>query len=228
MGKAPEAYELKLGTRITASRFLNNVELTALLDMPDAQVTAVKQALKAYLEGEITKMLIINRVNLMDKIMGGFDKQWDQVITQYQERNNMARCGDCNKMVSLDVDTDPEETSATLSFSGDADDKTRTADYDVDIRIVNTCADCGNELKEANFNMSGSFDIDCSDFTEDDMVGWSIEVEGLSRTERGGENRYSKKYYGFEGDIVLRDSGNDELERVNVGEDMQASGMDEI
>jgi hypothetical protein len=139
----------------------------------------------------------------------------------------MPRCNDCNKFVSLDTDVEPEETSSTLSFSGD-ESTGITADYDVDIRIVNNCADCGTELKDADLNVSGSFDLDASEYEQEYRDQWYIEVEGLSRTERGGAGRYDKKYYGFEGTVVLKDGNGEELERTEVSEDEQASGMNDL
>lgn len=135
----------------------------------------------------------------------------------------MPRCNECNKFVSLNTDIEPEEISSTLNFSDIG-----TADYDIDIRIVNECEECGTELKDAELNVSGSFDIECSDYTDEELSGWVLEVEDLVRTERGGTNRYDKKFYGFEGTAVLYDDDHKELERVSIAEDEQASAMNDL
>lgn len=137
----------------------------------------------------------------------------------------MARCSDCNKMVSLDTDVEPEEDDVTLTFSGEGDSV--VADYNVDVTIKNNCADCGAELKTAALNASGSFDIDCSDYTEAEREEWSVELEGLGRKESGGGNRYSKKFYGFEATLILKDGDGEELERTEIDDEIQASGMDD-
>jgi len=58
----------------------------------------------------------------------------------------MARCPDCNKFVSYDdgdVDVQSEDVES--------------GEVRVEVRIVKTCAECGTELKEANFDLESDF-----------------------------------------------------------------------
>lgn len=133
----------------------------------------------------------------------------------------MARCNDCNKFVSYNTDVDPEVTNEQMTVHSDS------VDYDVDIRIVNECAECGTEMKDAELNFSGSFDIDPKD--HDDSDEWTMDVENVNRTERTeGKNRGTKTFYGAEADLVLRDSKGNELESVHINEYEQASGMNDL
>ena len=53
------------------------------------------------------------------------------------------RCPDCNKFVSFD-EADPEVNTLGIDEDGQVN---------AEVRIVNTCADCGTELKEITFEM---------------------------------------------------------------------------
>jgi phosphate-selective porin len=133
----------------------------------------------------------------------------------------MPRCNDCNKFVSLDTDVEPDESDPTLSFSS-------TADYDVNITIANNCAECGTELRTAELNLSGSFDIDIDEYDEDNRDNWTVEVQDLCRIERGEGKGRVKTFYGVECTFVLMDEDGNELERLNDSADIQASHMDEV
>lgn len=61
------------------------------------------------------------------------------------------RCPDCNKFVSFDTEQDPEESNASIDAQGHVA---------INVRIVNSCADCGTELKEAEFVLeSDAFEV---------------------------------------------------------------------
>lgn len=62
----------------------------------------------------------------------------------------MARCPDCNKFVSFE-EVEPEVNSLEVDSSGYV-----TAE----IRIVNECADCSTELREANLDLSANADFE--------------------------------------------------------------------
>lgn len=62
------------------------------------------------------------------------------------------RCDSCNKFVSFDTETEPDisvqlENDGTISGT---------------VRIVNTCAECGQEMKETTFDV----ECDCADEIE--------------------------------------------------------------
>lgn len=133
----------------------------------------------------------------------------------------MPRCGDCNKFVSLDTDTEPDVTSEQLSTSSG------TADFDIDVTITNNCAECGTELKTAELNASDSFDYDIAELSEDDRDALTLEVDDITREERvDGAGRSAKTFYGFSATAVLMLNG-EELERKSIGDDVQASAMDD-
>jgi len=54
------------------------------------------------------------------------------------------RCSDCNKFVSFDDSNDPEADDADVDAEGRVSGT---------VRVYLTCAECGTELKEANFDL---------------------------------------------------------------------------
>lgn len=140
------------------------------------------------------------------------------------------RCPDCNKFVSFDTDTDPE---VTVSVDNEGH-------VSGDVRIVNNCAECGQELKEANF----SVDVDLSNAvaehkkeSEETEHRLDVDIEDLSRTDhrqtvdRKGKPirnpRYQKQMYGAEGTIALTCScGWAASEQWS--DEVQGSGMEEL
>ncbi len=76
------------------------------------------------------------------------------------------RCPSCNKFVPYDTDSEPEvdiEIDAEGSVSGT-------------VRIVNTCADCGEELKEASLDVNEDLTDECDGHLEDGFVIERIET----------------------------------------------------
>jgi len=139
------------------------------------------------------------------------------------------RCNDCNKFVSYDTETDPE---IGLDVSSDGH-------VTGSVRIVNTCQECGSELKEANLDV----DVDLSAEIEkhrllkgkhDDL---SVSDDGGSRTDRTQNKdrngklitnrRYMKQFYGAEMTITVECECGEKFE-ASWAEEVQASGMDEL
>lgn len=138
------------------------------------------------------------------------------------------RCSDCSKFVSFDTENEPE------------------IDIDVDnegmvtgnVRIVNNCAECSTELKEATFDLEVDFTEEVAAHMEKkELKGkekkehtLSIDSEG-SRTDRGeGKGRYRKQFYGAEVKVTLK--CNCEVDPLDLeqtwADDMQASHMEEL
>jgi hypothetical protein len=136
------------------------------------------------------------------------------------------RCPDCNKFVAFD-EADPEVDSLEISEDG-----TVTAE----VRIVNNCADCGSELKEATFQLEEQVDIPEGHSGEGHQL--EIEEAGAERTQRSGYykkgefvsagGRYAKTYYGASVSYEITcECGALEISGT-LEDDVQASGMDEL
>jgi hypothetical protein len=108
----------------------------------------------------------------------------------------MARCNDCNKMVSYDTEVDPEE-----------DEELHVDDDKVvgSFRRVLQCADCGTDLRETTlaFEMTivpeeGKEQCDGGPNPQDYDHKWELDGDrDVSPTMQQG-SRYAKTYYGIE------------------------------
>lgn len=118
------------------------------------------------------------------------------------------RCNSCSKFVSFDTDVDPEINEDGV--------------VDVQVRIANNCAECGQELTQADLQ----FQIDLSDQVEEHREGCEeckahpeLEVTDSSatRTERAQTHtpqgkpiknpRYRKHFYGAEVEVTVTAKG---------------------
>ena len=131
------------------------------------------------------------------------------------------RCPDCMKFVGLetevpepnvDLEIDWAEDGASLSLIGT-------------VRVVRNCADCGTELKGADF------DIELSDVAvvgapvpEAERENVTAEAE-VSETESGG-GRYKKNLVGFSGTATVM-LGERVLATAAVEDNMAASQFEE-
>lgn len=141
------------------------------------------------------------------------------------------RCNDCNKFVSFDTESDPEIDLA-VDNSGHV---TGT------VRIVNTCQDCGSELKETTFDVD--VDVDAGEEItkhrkkKGDHKELSVDTDSGSRTERTQNKdrngkpiksyRYMKHFYGAEMTITVTCTCGETFE-ASWADEIQASGMDEL
>ena len=139
------------------------------------------------------------------------------------------RCPDCNKFVSFDTDNDPEVDSVDY----------QSGEVTASVRIVNVCAECGTEMKEATLELSE----DVSDVVDEhvrachelnaegeDISGHEItadegSAERTMRTE--GSGRYTKTFYGVTLDVTLTCDCGKWTHDVQLSDDVQASSMDE-
>lgn len=128
------------------------------------------------------------------------------------------RCPDCAKFTGLEFG-DPEVVDEQLDSDGD---------IHVEVRIVRTCSECSQELKEATL----SFDVHVSEdvvkkhkklFDDDDV---ELEVEAEQYEESGG--RYAKSYFGATISWWVRTRDGEELESGTATEKVAASGMEEM
>lgn len=146
------------------------------------------------------------------------------------------RCPDCNKFVSFDAETEPE-----LDTSVDDEGVIR-----INARIVNTCQECGQELKEATLEIEIDLSEEATKHMEACHSGdskeepkWSVVDESGTRTERTQDkdrhgrpiksSRYMKHFYGAEVSAGLQCDHCNETVAEGTGEDdVQGSGMDEL
>ncbi len=135
------------------------------------------------------------------------------------------RCPDCSKFVSYDAEVEPEIDVSV------ADDGTITGTC----RIVNNCAECGTELKEASFDISESVDGHDEEACDGNL---SVEVENESRVDemqtkdRKGRTiknfRYMKHLYGAEATFAVACDKCDFEGEVAWKDTIEASSMDEL
>lgn len=138
------------------------------------------------------------------------------------------RCPDCQKFVSLEFDQEPEINNEEF----DAED----GSYEIEIRIVRTCADCGQELKDATLNFDGEIDgwEDIKAAHEGDDHDILMEVSPQNDEYSKGKGRYMVSFFGASVDISIHCKcqndveGAEPLYSINVQDHVQASGMDEL
>lgn len=130
------------------------------------------------------------------------------------------RCDQCNKFASYDDSTDPEvdvDLSDDGTFSGQ-------------VRVVLTCADCSQELKEASFEFDGEIPEEVRDQHQGDGHSLSLDADDNELTSRyEGKGRYAKTFYGYRAGLDLSCSCQvDGLWTAEFADDIQASHMDEL
>jgi len=150
------------------------------------------------------------------------------------------RCPDCNKFVGFD-EADPEIESLEVNEDGAVS---------ISVRIVNCCADCGTELKEATFEMEADHSTEFAEHLKAEGIEetaepephaeheLSIEEAGYERTNRSGffkkgqfvpaGGRYAKTFYGAEVSYEICCSCGKFKAEGSLNDDVQASGMDEM
>ena len=138
------------------------------------------------------------------------------------------RCPDCNKFVSFD-EADPEVNTLEINEDGVV-----TAE----VRIVNNCAECGTELKEATLEMEHDHSAECEEHKGDGHE-LSVEESSSERDSRSGYfkkgvftpayGRYAKTLYSATVSYVITCSCSDEWKvEGDVSDEIQASHMDEM
>jgi uncharacterized Zn finger protein (UPF0148 family) len=156
------------------------------------------------------------------------------------------RCPTCEKFVSLELQ-EPESPDVSVEYNGDPDARRsrthglgflgRAPGFIItgSIRIVRTCAECGEELKEATLDIDQEVevgeDLTAAEKTEAATVTTyddaEVEDESVESIEEGG-GRYKKSYFGAEVTFVIRAGPeNAVVARVTWSDKVAASQMDE-
>lgn len=130
------------------------------------------------------------------------------------------RCDQCNKFASYDDSTEPEvdvDLNDDGSFSGN-------------VRIVLTCADCSQELKEAQFDFDGKVPEEIVKAHSGEGHSLNLDVGDNELTSRSeGSGRYMKTFWGYRAALDLSCMcSNDGLWTKEFTDDIQASHMDEL
>ena len=125
------------------------------------------------------------------------------------------RCESCNKFVAQDA--------------GDievGDEQVLDGQFTCTVRITQCCAECGTELKEANFDVEAEVP-ELKDCTGD---GHEVEpnTEGIDNDSSSvGSGRYRQTFYGFKGEVTFACSCG-KTAKVDVQDAVAASAMDEL
>jgi hypothetical protein len=128
------------------------------------------------------------------------------------------RCPSCNKMASLETEAEEPEG---LEYDPGSGLVTGT------IRVVRKSECCGEELREATFDIEAEVGVD-----EDSKDGdeYEVEVGSYEETESGG-GRYAANKVGFslDGKVVRRRDGKEtEIGTFDAADAMNASAYDEL
>jgi hypothetical protein len=132
------------------------------------------------------------------------------------------RCDQCTKFVSLET-ADPEVDGENVTDNGDG-----TGTLTLSVRLHRDCADCGQELKEYNFDVEEPFDCpkNCGG-EEDEQHDLTVDIQNEEPTESGG-HRYKKNMVGFSLDAVISCSNCDFTEELHVEDSAAASWFEEL
>src|SRR5438132_896944 len=97
------------------------------------------------------------------------------------------RCPSCEKFVSLELQ-DPEFEGLEITEDGQIAGS---------VRIVRTCADCSDEMKEANFEVQAEVPADVlSAFRSSHPDAGDLEIEAEIEPIEEGGGRYAKSFFG--------------------------------
>jgi hypothetical protein len=147
----------------------------------------------------------------------------------------MARCPECNKFTGKDTEVDPEVTSEPTVTDGLVE---------MEVRMVNNCAECSTELEEITFNLEAALDgtnlsegssiewKDVKSYKDHQGKGHELSVKGepdVSRTDSAG-GRYAKRMYGVDAVVELQCAclEDETVCTVTMHDEVQASGMESM
>lgn len=132
------------------------------------------------------------------------------------------RCPDCSKFVSFDTDVEPE--------FDDPQPEEVAEGCEVDVYIVNTCAECGAGLKTADLSVT----LEGPEKEHDEKCGGALSLEfSVERTEesRGLKPnppaRYCKHYYGVKINASVKCDACDFKHEAEGSDECPGSSMDE-
>lgn len=124
------------------------------------------------------------------------------------------KCPGCNKFAALEVQ-EPETDDLDIDATGHV---TCSA------RLVRSSECCGEEMKEATFDLETDVDIDGH---EGDAHELSVEETSVDILEEGG-GRYAKSYFGVRVGFRVRCSCDNFDAKGDMSDKVAASGMDEL
>jgi hypothetical protein len=143
------------------------------------------------------------------------------------------RCPNCQKFVSLEMQ-EPEVSDLNVTYTGDVA-YAKTFSITGSVRIVRTCADCGQELKDATLDIEhdGALGENVSHTPEDlkrwvekDLSDATVEADDVSSIEESG-GRYAKSFFGARVAMNIR-LGDETVASVAWSDKIAASAMDEM
>ena len=137
------------------------------------------------------------------------------------------RCSDCNKFVSFN---EPEVEVTDETIAGNV--------VSGRVRIVLQCAECGQELKDAELDFEMEIDHECSKCGKDEEPTFTMDTVNASPNERFQDKdrhgkpiklaRYRKHYYGADLDCKVTCEKCDEEIEVTSSVEEQARGFNEL
>jgi len=132
----------------------------------------------------------------------------------------MPRCSECKKFVSLD-ENEPEVNDVDIDEEGHI---TAT------VRIVNVCAECGEELTEAELVIESDFDLTTIEHTKECTAPEITIDEGVCEriTRSEGKGRAAKKFYGAMLTCKVYCTYCEASQDVEIQDDIQASAMETL
>lgn len=143
------------------------------------------------------------------------------------------RCPECRKFASYDDSTEPDINSENIDNDGK---------ISIDARIVLTCADCGTELKEAEFNLETNMPDEIVELHKGDDHYFELEISNQELTTKSGNFKkgvfvpayggYAKTFYGVNLTVEVKCKCQKQedplLFSVDLEDDIQASSMEEL
>jgi hypothetical protein len=139
---------------------------------------------------------------------------------------------------------DPEDVS--LDVTSTLDGETLSLSVSMTARIVRNCAECGQELKEANLEANEEVEVDAEDLKcvetktikkgdeEVEIIDWQdghgdpqIEENGVDQIEEGG-SRYAKSYFGAHVTYVVKCTCGEQIWEGKIEDKVAASSMEDL
>ena len=134
----------------------------------------------------------------------------------------MARCPSCNRFVGIGLaEPEVDNLDADIPDLALPEEGVLTGE----VRLVKTCAECDEELEEANLSIEEEFTLK----HEGGCEGGGLTAEGdlVSSDRVEGAGRGAKTFYGAKGTVTVSCSCGAEVE-VKVSVEEQASAFESL
>jgi Zn ribbon nucleic-acid-binding protein len=132
------------------------------------------------------------------------------------------RCPSCEKFTALEMGEEPE-----VNIDVEYDTEGKQALVSGTVRIVRNCAECGDEMKEAEFDVEMQIDVDGWNLTEETGKDVNVEAENVEAIEETGKGSRPKTSYGASMDVVVK-LKDKEIAREKWRDTIAASSMTEL